>query len=107
MVATQHSTITPDWIREATLDTESPQDALSALTRLQANPAARADLTRRVENAARHFRWDAIADRHAALYERLLQRKAAAGLNDCHTDVAPRSARPTGHGHPDGAARQQ
>lgn len=82
MVATQHSVITPDWIRGATLDTASPQDALNALARLQANPTARADLSRRVETAARHFRWDAIADQHVALYQTLLQRPAATRATD-------------------------
>ena len=79
LVATRHSPITPDWIRGATLDTGGPQDALSALTQLQSNPTARADLSRRVEAAARHFRWDAIADRHVALYESLLQSPVSAG----------------------------
>ncbi|MBS0534798.1 MAG: glycosyltransferase family 4 protein [Proteobacteria bacterium] len=80
IVATQHSALTPDWIRGATLACASPQEALSALTRLQANATARADLGRRVANAARHFRWDAIADRHAALYQSLLQRPALTGF---------------------------
>jgi len=85
IVATQHSPLTPDWIRSATLACASPQEALSALTRLQANATARADLGRRVATAARHFRWDAIADRHVALYQSLLQRPAV-------TDFAARRA---------------
>ncbi|KQY98115.1 hypothetical protein ASD45_19245 [Pseudolabrys sp. Root1462] len=84
IVATHHSRITPDWIRAATLDTATPQDALGALTHLQANATARADLRHRVATASDHFRWDAIADRHAALYQSLLERRAAAGLRSRH-----------------------
>jgi len=106
IVATQHSAITPDWIRGATLDTGSPQEALSALTRLQATPTARADLSRRVERAAQHFRWDAIADRHAALYESLLQSPSDAGAsNDRRAE--PRSARSARPPQSDGAIRTQ
>lgn len=91
IVATQHSSITPDWIRGATLDCGSPQETLSALTRLQANATARADLGQRVATAARHFRWDAIADRHVALYQSLLQRPAITEF------TARRAARTSAH----------
>ncbi|MCW5691680.1 MAG: glycosyltransferase family 4 protein [Pseudolabrys sp.] len=108
IVATQHSTITPDWIKGATLETAGPQDALGALTRLQADPTARADLSRRVEKAARHFRWDAIADRHAALYESLLRSPLISNDSEKHGGAELlRSSRPRKHALADGAIRPQ
>ncbi|MFA6264146.1 MAG: hypothetical protein WC670_00320 [Pseudolabrys sp.] len=80
IVATKHSSITPDWIRAATLGAGTPQDALSALTRLQANAPACADLGRRIAAASGHFRWDSIADRHAALYQSLLEKRPTTGF---------------------------
>lgn len=107
MVATQHSAITPDWIRAATIDTAGPQDALSALTRLQANATGRGDLSRRVESAAHHFRWDAIADRHAELYEKLLHSPVADISSNDRKVEPPHSARSRRFSLTDDTARPQ
>jgi glycosyltransferase involved in cell wall biosynthesis len=76
IVITQHSDITPQWIRAATLDAKQPEEALKLLTRLQADADFRGDAAKRSNQAHARFRWDAIAQRHADLYQSLLSEKA-------------------------------
>jgi glycosyltransferase involved in cell wall biosynthesis len=76
IVITQHSDITPQWIRSATLDAKQPEKALELLTRLQANAAFRDAAAQQSAQASARFRWDAIAQRHADLYASLLSEKA-------------------------------
>lgn len=72
IVITRHSSITPQWIRAATLDAKTPSDAMDALLRLQSDRRCHSELRDRAGLAASHFRWDAIAQRHANLYRHLL-----------------------------------
>jgi glycosyltransferase involved in cell wall biosynthesis len=76
IVITRHSDITPQWIRSATLDAERPETALKLLTRLQADAGFRDAAAKQSNQASARFRWDAIALRHADLYESLLSERA-------------------------------
>jgi glycosyltransferase involved in cell wall biosynthesis len=76
IVITQHSDITPRWIRSATLEAQRPEAALKLLTRLQADAGFRDTAAKQSDRASARFRWDAIALRHADLYETLLSEKA-------------------------------
>ena len=61
IIVTPHSRITPEWIRSATLDAKTPDQALRALAQLHDNGRQRADVAKRCALAAKRFRWDAIA----------------------------------------------
>jgi glycosyltransferase involved in cell wall biosynthesis len=74
VVVTRHSSITPDWIRSATVAAEAPFDALRALTRLQNDDPWRSAMADRAAQAAARFRWDTIAQRHSDLYRQLAAR---------------------------------
>jgi glycosyltransferase involved in cell wall biosynthesis len=76
IVITRHSDITPQWIRSATLDAERPEMALKLLTRLQADEGFLDAAAKQSNQASARFRWDAIALRHADLYESLLSERA-------------------------------
>jgi glycosyltransferase involved in cell wall biosynthesis len=85
IVVTRHSGITPDWIRSATFDAKRPEEALKIFTRLRADSRRREAVEAQSALVAARFRWDIIAQRHAALYQTLLRtpadgrRRAAAG----------------------------
>ena len=72
IVVTRHSDITPGWIRSITLDAKTPLDALGIIARLQNDGERLSSMAERNASAARRFRWDAIARRHAELYRQLL-----------------------------------
>lgn len=90
IVVTRHSGITPEWIRTATVGVSSPDEALAALTQLAGDDARRAALDGRIARAASRLRWEAIAGRHAELYEHLLRPRAAEMAGD---SMPPPSAR--------------
>lgn len=98
IVITKHSRITPQWVRSATLNAKTPSEALDALLRLQSDSHSHLALRDRAGSAASHFRWDAIAQRHADLYQRLLttrsagQRRAANTVADAGTGYGSRLA---------------
>jgi glycosyltransferase involved in cell wall biosynthesis len=75
IVITRHSDITPPWVRSATLDAKRPEEAFKLLAQLQADAAFREAIAKRSSEAGARFRWDAIALRHAHLYESLLSEK--------------------------------
>ena len=75
IVITRHSDITPRWMRSATLDAERPEEALKLLARLRADAVFRDAAAKQSTQAGVRFRWDAIAHRHADLYESLLSEK--------------------------------
>ncbi len=91
IVITRHSAITPEWIRSATLNAGKPGDTLTLATRLCADGKQLALAKKRSALAATRFRWDAIAQRHAELYRRLLnvppdrEREVAAPSNKSAT----------------------
>jgi glycosyltransferase involved in cell wall biosynthesis len=72
IVVTRHTPITPGWVRSATLDTRTPDDALDVIARLQQDGRQREVAAKRSALVASRFRWDAIAQRHADLYRHLL-----------------------------------
>jgi glycosyltransferase involved in cell wall biosynthesis len=76
IVITQHSDITPQWIRSATLDAKQSEEALKLLARLQTDAGFRDAAAKQSNQASARFRWDAIAQRHADLYQSLLSEKA-------------------------------
>lgn len=83
IVITRHMPITPEWVRSATLEAETPAEALQVLTRLQQDGPQREAAAKRSASAASRFRWDAIAQRHADLYRDLSNSSA-----ECERDVA-------------------
>lgn len=74
IVVTRHSAITPEWIRRVTFGAGAPSEALEVLSRLQVDPALREASLQHTVQAGARFRWDAIAARHADLYDSLLTR---------------------------------
>lgn len=76
IVVTRHSSLTPDWIRSATFDAKTPEEALALVTRLSADPQQRELAVKRSLSTAARFRWDAIAQRHTELYRQLLDGRA-------------------------------
>jgi glycosyltransferase involved in cell wall biosynthesis len=72
IVVTRHSGITPEWIRSATLDAKRPEEALEIFTRLHADSRRREAAAKKSALVASRFRWDVIAQRHADLYQSLL-----------------------------------
>jgi glycosyltransferase involved in cell wall biosynthesis len=88
IVITRHTPITPGWIRSATLDVRTPDDALDAIARLQQDGRHREAATKRSVLAASRFRWDAIAQRHAELYRNLLNIPADGARKDASAAMA-------------------
>jgi glycosyltransferase involved in cell wall biosynthesis len=72
IVITRHSSLTPDWIKSATFDAKTPEEALALITRLNADAQQREMAAKRSLSTAARFRWEAIAQRHAELYRQLL-----------------------------------
>jgi glycosyltransferase involved in cell wall biosynthesis len=75
IVITQHSGITPEWIRSTTFDAKRPEEALTLLIRLQVDTTFRETAAKKGGLAAARFRWDTIAHRHENLYDSLLSEK--------------------------------
>jgi glycosyltransferase involved in cell wall biosynthesis len=78
IVLTTHSDITPDWLRQATVETTGPDHALGELDRLEQAAQARNAIQAQLDAVGPRFAWDDIAQHHLALYRRILAARAAA-----------------------------
>ncbi|MGB7259425.1 MAG: hypothetical protein WBD48_15230 [Pseudolabrys sp.] len=87
IVVTRHSQITPDWVRSATAEANTPFDAFRVITRMNNERQPRSEIAKNVAMAAMRFNWSAIASRHTDLYRQVLSGEA--GGDVVSADIVP------------------
>lgn len=69
---TRHGQATPDWLKNATISTETPEDAIAILVNSENRPDQMDSLRKNVQAAAERYAWPCIAKRHRSIYDAIL-----------------------------------